>query len=251
LVSTRSIIGGENPRRRAAAQGHRVPSIGTETLDLRLANERTLIVANAPRRKLSKRGRSHVMLMLALMYDLHGTERVLRRNLPRPAQLKARMLQGKTVGIVGLGRIGRGVIQRLAGWGVRIPRLRSARGSRHDRRRHADRDARRAAGGKRHRIPCTRRRRRARGRSSAGVTGPDAAHGLSSQHRERCVGGRSRVQAALRDGTIAGAALDAFEVEPLPPGSGLRVLDNAILTPHMVAHTAELFSSFAPAAWRT
>lgn len=37
---------------------------------------------------------------------------------------------------------------------------------------------------------------------------------------------------ALRNGEIAGACLDVFETEPLPPGSELRDLHNVILTPH-------------------
>ena len=38
--------------------------------------------------------------------------------------------------------------------------------------------------------------------------------------------------AALRDGRIAGAALDVFEEEPLPPGSPLRGFANVYLAPH-------------------
>ncbi|MCS6801000.1 MAG: D-2-hydroxyacid dehydrogenase [Chloroflexota bacterium] len=39
--------------------------------------------------------------------------------------------------------------------------------------------------------------------------------------------------AALREGVIAGAALDVFQTEPLPPSSPLWDLDNVILTPHV------------------
>ena len=46
---------------------------------------------------------------------------------------------------------------------------------------------------------------------------------------------------ALQTGTIAGAALDVFEHEPLEDNSPLRTLDNVILTSHSVGWTEELF----------
>jgi phosphoglycerate dehydrogenase-like enzyme len=39
--------------------------------------------------------------------------------------------------------------------------------------------------------------------------------------------------AALHDGTIAGAALDVFDTEPLPPEHPLRDAPNTVLTPHI------------------
>ena len=47
--------------------------------------------------------------------------------------------------------------------------------------------------------------------------------------------------AALKSGQIAGAALDVFEVEPLPADSALREMDNVLLAPHN--------SNSSPAAW--
>jgi (S)-sulfolactate dehydrogenase len=44
---------------------------------------------------------------------------------------------------------------------------------------------------------------------------------------------------SLRDGHLAGAALDVFEHEPLPAGSALAGLSNLILTPHIAGVTRE------------
>ncbi len=54
--------------------------------------------------------------------------------------------------------------------------------------------------------------------------------------------------AALRERTIAGAALDVTDPEPLPPGHPLFDLDNVILTPHLGGNASEVFraSSVTP-----
>ena len=50
--------------------------------------------------------------------------------------------------------------------------------------------------------------------------------------------------AALRGGTIAGAGLDVFDTEPLPPEHPLRQLDNVTLTPHLGYATEETLRVF-------
>jgi phosphoglycerate dehydrogenase-like enzyme len=49
---------------------------------------------------------------------------------------------------------------------------------------------------------------------------------------------------ALSKGTIAGAGLDVFDIEPLPLDHPLRSLPNTVLTPHMGYVTSETYRVF-------
>ncbi len=51
---------------------------------------------------------------------------------------------------------------------------------------------------------------------------------------------------ALRDGTVAGAALDVFETEPLPGDSPLWNLDDVVVSPHCSAFTRDYYSDCCP-----
>ncbi|SCL26481.1 Lactate dehydrogenase [Micromonospora rhizosphaerae] len=53
---------------------------------------------------------------------------------------------------------------------------------------------------------------------------------------------------ALRDGPLAAAGLDVFTEEPLPASSPLRSLPNAVLTPHLGWTVEEVFTEFAAIA---
>lgn len=248
VTTTRTILPGELLDQAPFLRGIVFPSIGTETVDLNDACERGLLVANgATLENFHSMAEATVMLILALFYRLHDSEAVLRTNAQRPTPLRASLLRGKTIGIVGYGRIGREVARRLCAFDVQLlvhdPRVDAASLPLGARSVALDEllsgsdlvtiHATPRPGGK----PLVGRSELQRMRSSAY---------LVNTARGACVD-EDALHAALRDRTIAGAALDAFMVEPLPPASPLRTLDNVLLTPHMVGHTKELFESLAPA----
>src|SRR3954452_16975141 len=78
------------------------PITGIDDIDITAATEAGVIVANGQViENTESMAEATILLLLAAIYDLHGTEVVLRQNLPRPRVMQARMLKGKTVGLVG------------------------------------------------------------------------------------------------------------------------------------------------------
>ncbi|MCZ6873778.1 MAG: NAD(P)-dependent oxidoreductase [bacterium] len=233
------------PRLRAVVS----PVIGVDTIDMDAANEMGLIVGHGamPENYLGV-SESTVMLIAALLLDLHGKEKILRSNAPRPARLKARMVRGKTIGLIGMGRTARGVVERLAGWGVNIQA--------HD---PYVSQAQAPAGVAMVELPgllsssdvvsvhvtLTSETRHMLGAAELRAMRADAF--LINTARGPAVDEQALYH-VLKSGHLAGAAVDVFEQEPLPPESLLRELDNVILTPHMVGHSQELNAAIPPAA---
>ena len=240
VATTRSIISRDvlsSPRLRAVV----FPTIGTESVDLSIADELGIMVAHGPTpENFNSMSEATVLLMLMLSYDMHGTEAVLRENMPRPARVKATMLMGKTIGLLGLGRIGRGVVDRLQNWGVDFLV--------HD--PHVDQAA---LPGNVRAVDLETLMSESDIVSIHAILTPETRHivnaGLLARMKptawliNTARGGIVDEDAlidVLQRGRIAGAALDTFVVEPLPKDSALRTLDNVILTPHMVGHTRDL-----------
>ena len=92
----------------AAPQLHAVVSCvsGTDGFDVPAATARGIVVANAATPD-NQRGMAEaaVMLMLNLVHDLDGSREAMRLGLPRPYPMAAQSLWGKTIGLVGWGRI--------------------------------------------------------------------------------------------------------------------------------------------------
>lgn len=220
------------------------PTIGTDSVDLVAANELGIAVANGPTpENFISMAESTVLVILAALYDLNGTQHILRANLPRPPQVRARMLAGKTVGLVGYGRIAQAVAHRISTWGATV--IASSRrfdaGHRDGAVEFVDMDTLLASSDilslhlelgpqTKHFID----RERLHQMKPTAILVNTARGGLIDE---------TALTEALRDGVIAGAALDTFEVEPLAASSPLRAIEKAILTPHMVGHTREVFEA--------
>lgn len=223
--------------------------IGVDTIDMEAANELGLIVGHGamPENFLGV-SESTVMLIAALCLDLHGKETMLRTNAPRPAQLRARMVRGKTIGLIGMGRAARGVVERLAGWDVRIqaydPYVSQASAPVGVTMVELDHLLRTSDVVSVH-VTLTAETRRILGEAELRKMRPDAY--LINTARGGAID-EDALYRILRDEVIAGAAIDVFEHEPLPPNSPLRMLDNVILTPHIVGHSQELMAAIPPAA---
>jgi D-3-phosphoglycerate dehydrogenase len=223
--------------------------IGVDTIDMDAANDMGLIVGHGamPENYLGV-SEATAMLVAALLLDLSGKERLLRTNAPRPAQMQARMVRGKTIGLIGMGRTARGVVERLAGWGVSfqaydpyVPQEAAPAGVTMTDLPTVLRTSDVVSV----HVTLTSETRHMLGAAELRLMQPSAY--LINTARGGAIDEQALYQ-VLRDGVIAGAAIDVFEAEPLPMDSPLRTLDNVMLTPHMVGHSRELMAAIPPAA---
>lgn len=92
--------------------------VGIEAVDTAAAAQRGIVVTNTPGANSDAVADHAVALMLAALRSIVQGDRRVRRGDWAP--IRGRELGALTVGIVGFGRIGRGVARRLSGFGTRI-----------------------------------------------------------------------------------------------------------------------------------
>ncbi len=213
---------------------------GTDGISLDDATARGVLVVHAPTAENCRSmAESAMLLMLHLNYDLDATREDLRLNRERPAPVRARMLAGRTIGLIGWGRIAHTLAELLQPWKVTLL-VYSRRGQPNDlptgvkavplAELMTDCDAICVLAAPVSGDPPIV------GRAEIAAMKPDAF--LINLSRGSTVDELALTD-ALRDRRIAAAALDVFTEEPLPLDSPLRELPNAILTPHHVGHTRE------------
>lgn len=136
-------------------------------------------------------------------------------------------LEGATLGIIGYGSIGRAIGARASAFGMQLLTARSK-----DPVDEICRESDYVVLS----TPLTTRTTRLMNATRIGLMKPSAV--LINISRGAVVDEAALV-AALRDRRIGGAALDVFEVEPLPSDSPLWALDNVLLSPHSADRTRD------------
>ena len=216
-------------------------------IDLAAARERGIVVAKASGGFCTGAAELTIGLAIALMRHIPACDQAVKSG--RWAAPTGRELHGKTLGIVGLGRVGSHVARIANAFGMRVVSW----------SRSSDPAAAAAAGAMSVELdellqtadvvsvhatlsPESRGLLDAR---RLGLMKPSAV--LINTARGPIVEESALVN-ALAEGRIAGAALDVFDTEPLPADHPLTKLPNVLLTPHIGWPTDKMYEQFATAA---
>ncbi len=229
-------------------------AVGYDNIDVPAATSRGVLVTNTPGVLTEATADLAFGLILMATRRLGEGERTIRGRVPwswHMFHMLGTGLQEKTLGIVGLGAIGAAVARRARAFGMRIA---YAAPRRADAELEAELDALR--------LPLDELL------ANADVISIHCP--LSDQTRHLIDGDRLRLMKptafvvntargpivdeaaladALRDGSIAGAALDVFEQEPQVHPELLE-LENAVLVPHLGSATLETRTAMAVLAAR-
>ncbi len=225
--------------------------VGVEAIDLAAATERGIVVVNTPDANTESVAEHCIGMMIALAKKLLPADRAARR-----AEWNARYeligteLYGKTLGLIGFGRIGR----RVAEMGhaafqmpiiyfdvVDYPDAERALGA----QRMGLEDVLRRGDFVSVHVPLLASTRNLIGTRELNLMKRSAF--LINAARGEVVN-EAALAAALRDKCIAGAGLDVFASEPVNADNPLFQFDNVVLSPHMAAHTDEALRRMAMVA---
>jgi phosphoglycerate dehydrogenase-like enzyme len=216
-------------------------------IDLAAAEERNIIVAKATGGGCAAAAELAIGMMIALMRQIPTMDRRVRNGeWPLPM---TRVLRGKTLGIVGLGYVGKHLAKianafemRVLAWGPRLtPAAAASFGT-----ECCALDVLMSASD----IVSVHATLSAesRGLLDARRLGLMKRSAILINTARGPIVDEAALLAALTESRIAGAGLDVFDQEPLPPGHPLCRLPNVVLTPHLGWPTDEMYEKFADAA---
>lgn len=214
--------------------------VGVDNIDVEAATERGIAVFNAPSGNTISAAELTLALILAVMRKVPAADRSMRQGGWDRKQFRGAELHGKTLALVGAGRIGSEVARRARVFGMRIvaydPFLQEER-ARQLGIEILPLDQALAQGDviSLH-VPLTDATANLLDRERLALIRPNAV--VVNAARGGVIDEDALVE-AVREGRLAGAALDVFNDEPLPPDHPFRSLENVVLTPHIGAATKE------------
>lgn len=205
--------------------------VGVDSIDIPAATEKGILVSNTPVPTQASLVSEHtVAMMLTLRKRLNVWTPHFMANGGWRGGLFSDMVGGSTVGIVGLGKIGAGVAQRLAGWDVRIlaydPYLQAVPAG--VELCSMDRLLSESDVVTLHAAPTPENRNMINAAALSRMK-PNAI--LINTGRAWQVD-YAALREALSAGTIAGAGIDVFETEPPNVNDPLFKMDNVVVSPH-------------------
>jgi len=214
--------------------------IGLDNVDVDAATRLGVMVVNAPQSNIVSAAEHTIALLLAQARNITRADADLKAGRWNRSRWEGVEVHGKTLGIVGLGRVGVLVAQRLLAFGMHLVAYDPYVGE--DRARQLGvrlvpelEELVRQADFVTVHLPKTA--------ETVGLIGAELLAQAKPTLRivNTARGGiidEAALAAALREGRIAGAALDVFEHEPTTE-SPLFALDEVVVTPHLGASTAE------------
>lgn len=217
--------------------------VGVDNIDCEAATEKGIPVLYTPGGNANAVAEHTFALLFALLRRTEASDRSVRAAGPwRREDFQGVELAGKTLGVIGLGRIGTLVATKATlGFGMKVIAYDP----------YVDRNASRpfavefcdtlqelvtTADATTLHVPLTNE---TRGLIDGRVLGQIKSSGRLINTSRGAVVDESALATALSSGQLAGAALDVFEEEPLPPGHPLRAAPNTVLTPHIAGLTDE------------
>ena len=213
--------------------------IGLDNVDVPAATARGVMVVNAPQSNIVSAAEHTMALILALARNVPQAHAALVAGRWERSRWEGVELADKTLGVVGLGRIGKLVAQRAAGFGMRLvaydPFVAADKGRTMGVEMMSLEEVVAQADFLTVHLPKTK--------ETTGIIGTELLARAKPSLRVVNVarGGivdEEALAEALRSGTIAGAALDVFATEPTTQ-SPLFELDSVVVTPHLGASTRE------------
>ena len=213
--------------------------VGVDNVDVEAATRRGIVVANAPESTVISAAEHTIGLLLALSRHIPQAHAALKAGRWERSRYGGLELAGKTLGVLGFGRIGQQVARRALGLEMRVVGYDPFVSKERFRELGVERvetpdEVLGAADFLTLHLPLTPETRRSID-ATAFAKMRDGARLVNAARGELL--DEVALLDALRSGKIAAAALDVFDLEPYE--GPLLELDNVIVTPHLAASTEE------------